>query len=92
MHGVDKDELYLMAALSADFTSPHMDAIDRCLVHHGSMHEQCLQWEQTAFTPFEPALKRTEATCRHKASGRTLRIMKGSPQVTMMAHTSQSLL
>ncbi len=61
-----RHQLYLMAALASDYTSPHMDAIDRCLVHHSTMHQQCLQWEQTSFTPFEPALKRTEATCRHK--------------------------
>lgn len=80
-----KEELLLWAALASDYTSPHRDAIDSCIV--AALEPQALDaWEQVNFTPFEPALKRCEATVRQRAGtedARTVRIAKGSPQTLL---------
>jgi H+-transporting ATPase len=54
--GATKEALFLLAALASDFTSPHRDAIDECIM--GSVGvEELSEWKQLHFTPFEPALK-----------------------------------
>lgn len=78
-----KEELFLLAALCSDYTSPHRDAIDSCIVSHASVVQPLKDWEQSEFVPFEPALKRTEATCLHRVTKRRLRVSKGSPQTLL---------
>ena len=45
------------------------------------------EYEIEKFIPFDPSIKRTEATVRTKADGRRFKVSKGSPQIILrMAH------
>lgn len=57
------------------------DAIDEAVVAGLADKTQLERSRQTAFVPFDPVHKRTEATV--ELDGRTVRVTKGAPQVIM---------
>jgi H+-transporting ATPase len=76
--GVKKDELLLSAALACPEDSP--DAIDKAVQEAYADKNRLQQYKQTAYVPFDPVSKRSEATLEGPG-GQQLRTTKGAPQV-----------
>ncbi|VAW73400.1 Lead, cadmium, zinc and mercury transporting ATPase; Copper-translocating P-type ATPase [hydrothermal vent metagenome] len=76
----DAQEVLLAAALAS--REEDRDAIDEAVIHGLEDRDQISHFEQTAFVPFDPVHKRTEATIRDN-EGKSFRVIKGAPQVIM---------
>lgn len=74
----DAQELILAGALASKVED--QDAIDTAVIAGLDDPGATAAYTQTAFVPFDPVGKRTEATVR-TSDGRTLRYSKGAPQV-----------
>ncbi len=74
------DDLILTAALASK--AENNDSIDSAMIEAVKNPRQLDDFEQLSFVPFDPVGKRTQATVRD-ATGRTLRVSKGAPQVIM---------
>jgi H+-transporting ATPase len=76
----DATALIVAAALAS--RAENRDAIDLAVI--GGLQEQELLsgYTQTAFVPFDPVSKRTEASIK-AANGETFKVTKGAPQVVM---------
>jgi H+-transporting ATPase len=57
----------------------------------GTYHLNFEQYEEEDFVPFDPKIKRTEATIRHKSTGETFRVTKGAPQVILAMSKDPSI-
>ncbi len=89
-HASDEQEVLLAAALAS--RQEDMDAIDEAILESVKDKKQLMAFLQTAFFPFDPVHKRTEATIKD-ASGNTFQTAKGAPQVIMeMAELSGDTL
>lgn len=75
--GVARDDLLLAAALTARRQAP--DAIDRAILEAGPGADRLDAWCVTGFHPFDPIVKRAEATVAK--GGAQFRVAKGAPQV-----------
>jgi H+-transporting ATPase len=78
--GHDARELFRIAALAS--RPENRDPIEQPIFRYIDEQLPGLDWQsytQTAFVPFDPVRKRTEATCRHGAEQFTA--VKGAPQV-----------
>eukprot|EP00052_Salpingoeca_macrocollata_P018415 m.151278 g.151278 ORF g.151278 m.151278 type:complete len:1020 (-) comp20689_c3_seq1:90-3149(-) len=85
----DPDDMILKAALAAKNVEP--DAIDKCILNTVKNPELLQKYEQIDFLPFDPVIKRTEATIRGP-DGRTFKTSKGAPQIILgMAHNSAQI-
>jgi len=88
-HAEDGQEVLLAAALAS--REEDQDAIDEAVLEGLANKERLAAFRQTAFVPFDPVHKRTEATIQD-ADGRTFQVVKGAPQVVMaMAGLSDEL-
>ena len=76
----DGQEVLLAAALAS--REEDRDAIDEAILQGLSDREHIRHFKQTAFVPFDPVHKRTEATIRD-SEGQSFRVSKGAPQVIM---------
>ncbi len=76
----DEQEVLLAAALAS--REEDRDAIDEAVLHGLKDRDQISHFKQTAFIPFDPVHKRTEATI-HDDEGKSFRVAKGAPQVIM---------
>ncbi|MFQ5644146.1 MAG: plasma-membrane proton-efflux P-type ATPase, partial [Thiogranum sp.] len=76
----DEREVLLAAALAS--REEDRDAIDAAVLHALGDGQHPGHFEQTAFVPFDPVHKRTEATIRN-SEGKSFRVAKGAPQVIM---------
>ncbi len=76
----DRQEVLLAAALAS--REEDRDAIDEAVLQGLSDRRALEQVEQTAFVPFDPVHKRTEASIRTH-DGNSFRVTKGAPQVIM---------
>jgi len=87
--GVSRAELVLAGALASP--SDDRDAIDEAVVK-GLDDEGVLKgYTQTAFVPFDPTRKRTEAQIE-ASDGRRFKVSKGAPQVVLeMSDTGDEL-
>ena len=81
---VDKDELVFLGALAAKRMAAGADAIDTVIVASVAERDRPRldAHEELDFTPFDPVLKRTEATVRD-ARGAVLRVTKGATKVVL---------
>ena len=81
---VDKDELVFLGALAAKRMASGADAIDTVIVASVAERDRPRldAHEELDFTPFDPVLKRTEATVRD-ARGAVLRVTKGATKVVL---------
>ncbi len=76
----DEQEVLLAAALAS--REEDRDAIDEAVLHGLRDRHHLDHFEQTAFVPFDPVHKRTEASIRDN-EGKSFRVVKGAPQVIM---------
>lgn len=87
--GPDGDDLVFKAALAAKTVDP--DAIDKCILNSVRDPTRLKTFQQTDFLPFDPIVKRTEATIQGP-DGRVFKTSKGAPQVILnMAHNKDSI-
>lgn len=85
----DNDDLVFKAALAAKTVDP--DAIDKCILNSVRDPARLKQYQQLDFLPFDPIVKRTEATIQGP-DGRTFKTSKGAPQVILaLAHNKEAL-
>ncbi|KAH8069903.1 hypothetical protein JL721_5439 [Aureococcus anophagefferens] len=80
---VDKDELVFLGALAAKRMASGADAIDTVIVASVAERDRPRldAHEELDFTPFDPVLKRTEATVA--TAGAVLRVTKGATKVVL---------
>ncbi len=76
----DAQQLILMGSLASK--EEDRDAIDMAVIAGLKDKQAMSSYTQTAFMPFDPVHKRTEATIK-TASGTTFKVTKGAPQVIM---------
>ncbi len=76
----DEQAVLLAAALAS--REEDRDAIDEAVLHGLQDKDQISHFKQTAFVPFDPVHKRTEATV-YDDEGKSFRVVKGAPQVIM---------
>jgi len=76
----DAQALILAAALASK--EEDADAIDLAILGGLDAKEALGSYRQTAFTPFDPVSKRTEAQVRG-ADGKAFKVTKGAPQVIL---------
>ncbi len=79
-HAEDEQAVLLAAALAS--REEDRDAIDEATLEGLQDRNRLAAFRQTAFVPFDPVHKRTEATIQD-TSGRTFQVAKGAPQVIM---------
>ena len=75
----DKDELLLAAALAC--RGDGADAIDQAVLAGLAAPERLADYTVTAFRPFDPVGKRSEAVVAH--AGARIEVAKGAPQVIL---------
>ena len=75
----DVDDLLLAAALAS--RREGADAIDQAILEGLKSDDRLTGYAVTAFQPFDPVSKRTEATVEH--DGKRIRVAKGAPQVIL---------
>jgi H+-transporting ATPase len=83
------DELLTYGAIASDAAS--QDPLDLAILAAHQAHHLPALPERLAFTPFDPARKRTEATVLR--DGSALRVIKGAPQVvtTLVSGSEQAV-
>ena len=70
------------AALAAKWKEPPRDALDKLTL--GSADLTSLEeFEQIEYTPFDPIVKRTESSIRHKSTNNVFKTTKGAPHVIL---------
>lgn len=74
-------QLLILAALAAKWREPPRDALDTLVLTCADL-PKCDEYTQLDFTPFDPATKRTAATCKGP-DGVTFDVTKGAPQVIL---------
>jgi len=79
-HAADEQEVLLAAALAS--RADDRDVIDEAVLEGLKNKERFAAFRQTAFVPFDPVHKRTEATIQD-TDKRTFQVVKGAPQVIM---------
>jgi len=87
--GPDGDDLTFKAALAAKTVDP--DAIDKCILNSVRDPARLKTFHQTDFLPFDPIVKRTEATVQGP-DGRVFKTSKGAPQVILnLSHNKDAI-
>jgi len=76
----DEQAVLLAAALASK--AEDQDAIDQAVLEGLPSQDLLSPYRQTAFVPFDPVHKRTEATVED-AQGQTFQVTKGAPQIIM---------
>ena len=82
MPGFDWETMIFYSALAAKAVDP--DAIDKVIrnyVRDTQPQTDLDSYEEIDFIPFDPTIKRTEATMKSKKDGTIIRVTKGAPQV-----------
>ena len=82
MPGFDWETMIFYSALAAKAVDP--DAIDKVIrnyVRDTQPQTDLDSYEEIDFIPFDPMIKRTEATMKSKKDGTIIRVTKGAPQV-----------
>jgi H+-transporting ATPase len=92
--GWDLKDIYLYATLACK-RADGQDAIDKCIcqtAHNQTSFSLNLSiYEEEDFVPFDPKIKRTEATVRNIQTGETFKCTKGAPQVILAMTENESL-
>ncbi|KAG5186014.1 H+-exporting ATPase golden alga [Tribonema minus] len=94
--GVERADVIMYAALAAKWREPAKDALDTMVLNAANL-DACDAYEQLEYTPFDPTLKRTEASLREKATGQLpteaslrekatsqeFKVTKGAPHIVL---------
>ena len=80
-YGETQYSILRYAAMAAKWHEPARDALDTLTLGAADVASLDSIVEQTDFMPFDPTVKRTEATLREKATGNFFRATKGAPHV-----------
>jgi H+-transporting ATPase len=70
------------AAMAAKWKEPPRDALDTMVLGQADL-KSLDHIEQIDFVPFDPIVKRTEATVRDRKTGKTYKTTKGAPHVLL---------
>lgn len=78
-------DVILAAGLASRRQTQHQSAIDKAIIDFALHRSQInFQWfEEEEFIPFDPRVKRSEATVRNTRTGETFRCTKGAPQIIL---------
>ncbi len=79
-HATDEQAVLLAASLASK--AEDKDAIDQAVLEGLKSQDVLKPYRQTAFVPFDPVHKRTEATIED-GQGKIFQVTKGAPQVIM---------
>jgi len=74
-------DIVLHAALAAKWWEPPKDALDKMVLEAVDL-DLCAAYKQTDFKPFDPTVKRTEATLLGP-DGKAFKVTKGAPQIVL---------
>lgn len=84
INGLNQFELLQLAALAAKWHEPARDALDRLVLECEKQDLHRLDvYEQVDYMPFDPTIKRTEGTVRHKETGEVFKVTKGAPHIIL---------
>ncbi|KAF5219432.1 P-type H+-ATPase [Trypanosoma cruzi] len=78
--GYDLRSVLVLAALAAKWREPPRDALDTMVLGAADLDE-CDNYTQTEFVPFDPTTKRTAATLVDKRTNEKFSVTKGAPHV-----------
>ena len=78
--GLSRAHVLHFAALATKWREPAKDAIDQLVLSSADVG-RLDAFEQLGFEPFDPRLKRNEATVRDAATGEAFKVTKGAPHV-----------
>jgi len=81
VQGINRHILLLHSALVTRWREPAKDAIDTMILKAAPLDE-CDEYIQNSFTPFDSETKRTEAVCTSKTGDR-FKIVKGAPDAVL---------
>jgi H+-transporting ATPase len=88
--GVTRDEVLKCAALAAKWKEPPKDALDTLVLNAINL-APLDEYEQVDYMPFDPTLKRTEATLKGP-DGVEFKCTKGAPQIVLkLAHNVEEI-
>ncbi len=79
-HAADEQSVLLAASLASH--AADKDAIDQAVLDGLTSQDMLKSYRQTAYVPFDPVHKRTEATIED-GQGKSFQVTKGAPQVIM---------
>ncbi len=82
-YGESQYSILRYAAMAAKWNEPARDALDTLVLNTADIASLDMIVEQTDFIPFDPTVKRTEATLKEKATGKVFRTTKGAPHVIL---------
>ena len=86
-------DIFLNAGLACKRELGSQDAIDKCITDYAT--SKCgvsfKDYEEENFIPFDPKIKRTEATVRNLRTGATIKVTKGAPQVVLAMANDPSI-
>lgn len=79
------NDVLLAAGLASRRQPQHQTAIDKAITEYAVQKSQInFQWfEEEEFIPFDPKIKRSEATIRNTRTGENFRCSKGAPQIIL---------
>ena len=87
------DDIFLSASLAARREGGNQDAIDRCITQIAkNIHKLKYDiYDEEDYIPFDPRIKRTEATIRNTTTGETFKVTKGAPQIILAMANDPSI-
>lgn len=89
--GYDLESLLVLAALAAKWREPPRDALDTMVLTAANLDE-CDNYDQLDFSPFDPTLKRTAATLVDKRTNEKFSVTKGAPHIIVdLAYNSDQI-
>lgn len=88
--GQNRATVLVLAALAAKWREPPRDALDTMVLGAADLNE-CDRYTQLEFVPFDPRIKRTEATLRGP-DGFVFKVTKGAPNIVLqLCHNKDEL-
>ncbi|CBZ25656.1 putative P-type H+-ATPase [Leishmania mexicana MHOM/GT/2001/U1103] len=89
--GNDLKSTLVLAALAAKWREPPRDALDTMVLGAADLDE-CDNYQQLNFVPFDPTTKRTAATLVNRRTGEKFDVTKGAPHVILqMVHNQDEI-
>jgi H+-transporting ATPase len=77
-----QESVLVSAALAAKWKEPPRDALDRLVL--GTVNMSLMDaYEQLDYMPFDPQVKRTEGTIKHKETNKEFKTSKGAPHIIL---------
>lgn len=91
--GYTNEDIHLYGSLASKREEGGQEAIDKCIVT-SSIEKFGFDfsiYEEEDFIPFDPRIKRVEATVRNTKTGETFKCAKGAPQIILAMTSDESL-